>query len=1087
MQTQRRSTRFILPLLTALVLVAVAFAGGASAPIYAQSLEGWDFRREITVDNSGNAAKTDYQVKVELTSANFSFSSAESDGTDIRFTAADGETLLDFWRQDYDSVGEEATFWVKVPTVPENDSTTVWIYYGNNSAEDASSINDTFLTGIDFTDSGQMISGVDDPGAAQLFNRQGIPGSTVVLASAVPNFDGFANSRVGEHDGIVHDPNDPNLGTNPEREYKIYFRAQNTNGNNRVFVAFSEDGETFGNITRAILGSSDPESDDPSVVQTMSPRGQVYRDGEGKMYLLVERGASTPIDGYESTDGINWTALTNPLLEKGGVGTWEEFQAASPLGRHDGTNFIVGYEGSNNAGDDQFGIAIGTDLNNLTKSVHNPLFGGGDHSEITTDSVVVDWMGLNDTEDEIILMFHESGGTKMARIHTTNTDPTTWDGNSLVEFGDGPLQVGTASEIHIDNATGDLSRILMITAQGSAIVRFDITGPAASPWMGQRLQKGTNANNPQRSFIYIDENEHLILQPEDRNAQSNLSLQTVVDIGVANNFEIIARAKQEAQTSDNRAMMGFGSGDFAFVSGEHRANFADGWAALFLNPNLIITGYDGHSETVGDSAALSSDDRNNFRERKMSFLSDGSLRIEVGSSVIDTSEAAQAAFSNLTGNKKISYVQGQINEQAAVSHLDWLLARSYDGEDPAQTVGSEEELTGSSAALSGTVTNSINETDVRGGGLTVILTLTDATWVADDGTFAAQRQNIINGITSAQSEATGWNAEVRDNIAVGGVVRTSDTIVTVTTPAAANYLITAQETITATIPASATSHDGALVAAPTFTVTDLAADATLSNLVVSEGTLTPAFDSGTTSYTVDVTNGVTSIDVTATANDANHDSITINATPATSGQPETFMLAEGANLITVTVVAEDAVTDQDYEVTVTRAAGEPDPTPTPTPTPTPAPTPAPDECRITSTSLPRATPDEPYSATLQAADCVAPLTWSVTAGTLPTGLTLGESTGTISGTPTVENTFAFTVQVEDDEAETAARQFSIQVAPLSAIALTLLTILPVALGFAVVLGLLTMRATSSVVVTGGVVVIITIIFMGLAISIANSI
>ena len=41
------------------------------------------------------------------------------------------------------------------------------------------------------------------------------------------------------------------------------------------------------------------------------------------------------------------------------------------------------------------------------------------------------------------------------------------------------------------------------------------------------------------------------------------------------------------------------------------------------------------------------------------------------------------------------------------------------------------------------------------------------------------RQDIIDGITSAMSEATGWNAEVRDNQGVAGVVRTSDTRVTI--------------------------------------------------------------------------------------------------------------------------------------------------------------------------------------------------------------------------------------------------------------------------------------------------------------------
>lgn len=121
-------------------------------------------------------------------------------------------------------------------------------------------------------------------------------------------------------------------------------------------------------------------------------------------------------------------------------------------------------------------------------------------------------------------------------------------------------------------------------------------------------------------------------------------------------------------------------------------------------------------------------------------------------------------------------------------------------------------------ALTGTVTASITEADIVTGGKTIILTLTNDTWVASGATFDAQRQNIINGIDSAQSEGTGWDAVVKAGLAVTAVVRTSDTVVTVTLSAFASYDITAQETITATIPATARTLGASLVASPTFTV-----------------------------------------------------------------------------------------------------------------------------------------------------------------------------------------------------------------------------------------------------------------------------
>lgn len=83
--------------------------------------------------------------------------------------------------------------------------------------------------------------------------------------------------------------------------------------------------------------------------------------------------------------------------------------------------------------------------------------------------------------------------------------------------------------------------------------------------------------------------------------------------------------------------------------------------------------------------------------------------------------------------------------------------------------------------------------------------------------FNDARQAIIDGLDSAQSEATGWDA-LRSSISVTAVVRTSSTVVTITLPALATYDITAQEVITATIPASALTGAAPLVATPTMTV-----------------------------------------------------------------------------------------------------------------------------------------------------------------------------------------------------------------------------------------------------------------------------
>lgn len=125
------------------------------------------------------------------------------------------------------------------------------------------------------------------------------------------------------------------------------------------------------------------------------------------------------------------------------------------------------------------------------------------------------------------------------------------------------------------------------------------------------------------------------------------------------------------------------------------------------------------------------------------------------------------------------------------------------------------------AAVSGTIGDGATEQEVREGAGTIVLTLTDDTWVAAGGTFDSQRSAIIQGLDAADAQTNGWNAEVRDKLGVGSVIRTSDTVVTITISASdvTDYDITTNEVITATVPAAAlTTSTGDMTATPTFTI-----------------------------------------------------------------------------------------------------------------------------------------------------------------------------------------------------------------------------------------------------------------------------
>ena len=150
---------------------------------------------------------------------------------------------------------------------------------------------------------------------------------------------------------------------------------------------------------------------------------------------------------------------------------------------------------------------------------------------------------------------------------------------------------------------------------------------------------------------------------------------------------------------------------------------------------------------------------------------------------------------------------------------------------------SSAALLGVSATISGTITASVTESDIVTGGKTLIITLVGDTWIAAGaGSFDLQRDEIIAGVDSAQSEALGWDLVPKALQSLGGVVRTSDTVVTITWDAFATYNITAQETITVTIPATALVGGVSLIATPTFTI-DISGGTVLKDVIMQGGVI----------------------------------------------------------------------------------------------------------------------------------------------------------------------------------------------------------------------------------------------------------
>ena len=82
---------------------------------------------------------------------------------------------------------------------------------------------------------------------------------------------------------------------------------------------------------------------------------------------------------------------------------------------------------------------------------------------------------------------------------------------------------------------------------------------------------------------------------------------------------------------------------------------------------------------------------------------------------------------------------------------------------------------------------------------------------------------------------------------------------------------------------------------------------------------------------------------------------------------------------------------------------------------------------LTPSTLPSGQLGTPYSQTVSASGGIPPYAYSITTGSLPPGLSLNPSTGEISGTPSSQGTFNFTVTATDNNACTGDQAYSLDI------------------------------------------------------------
>lgn len=91
----------------------------------------------MSINNSWLGEKLiNFPVLVNLSSSFFDFSKVKSNGEDIRFTASDGITLLNYEIENWNKTSGSADIWVSIPEIdPSGTPECIFMYYNNPAAE----------------------------------------------------------------------------------------------------------------------------------------------------------------------------------------------------------------------------------------------------------------------------------------------------------------------------------------------------------------------------------------------------------------------------------------------------------------------------------------------------------------------------------------------------------------------------------------------------------------------------------------------------------------------------------------------------------------------------------------------------------------------------------------------------------------------------------------------------------------------------------------------------------------------------------------------------------------------------------------
>jgi predicted GH43/DUF377 family glycosyl hydrolase len=330
------------------------------APAFADNpswLSGWDYRKSHIINSSAGAGKN-YNVNftvfygsgLDTKNSVYLNGHCRPDFGDVRFTASDGFTLLNYWIQSkFDNFN--ATFFVQVSDDLSVASRTIFIYYGNATATSASDIYSTFPFADDF-------------------NKGNLDPITQLSDKPILGVGGQGSFDEGVSAGGVKDPSILKVGSYYYMAYTAF------NGEASIGLARSPDLLNWAKLGQILVKTQSWE--DPRGLAApflMQVGSKIYL-----FYCSCPGGSGFCAIGYAYTTDIEGTWIkyeNNPVLVPN-PSAWDSGLVYDPAVIHVNSTYYLSYVGETfDGGERMLGLATASEVdfpNVWTKSDRNPIF-----------------------------------------------------------------------------------------------------------------------------------------------------------------------------------------------------------------------------------------------------------------------------------------------------------------------------------------------------------------------------------------------------------------------------------------------------------------------------------------------------------------------------------------------------------------------------------------------------------------------------------------------------------------------------------------------------------------------------------------